>query len=44
MISPWLSKITLTRLNLHPNKTIEQLQIIGRETYLDYHRKNIFKS
>jgi hypothetical protein len=44
IISPWLSKPTIQRLNLRAGQSIEHLPISGRERYLDYHRKNIFKS
>lgn len=41
--SPWLSNMTYKRLNIIPNKKYEQLPVEGREKYLEYHRKNIFK-
>lgn len=44
IISPWLSKPTVQRLNLKSGQLIEHLPILGREKYLDYHRKHIFKS
>ncbi len=43
LISNKLSKENIARLNIFPNKTIENLDIIGREKYLDYHRKYIFQ-
>ena len=42
-ISPWLSKMTIFKLNLAPGKKYLHLPVEGREIYLDYHRKNIFK-
>ncbi|MCU0351658.1 MAG: HNH endonuclease [Flavobacterium sp.] len=44
VISPWISKITCSRLNISPNKQYPMLPIESREKYLEYHRKNIFKS
>lgn len=43
IISPWLSKMTLSRLNIAPNKQYLMLPTKGREHYLDYHRTEIFK-
>lgn len=43
VISPWLSKMTLSKLNLAPGKRYPLLQVKNREKYLEYHRKNIFK-
>ncbi len=42
-ISPWLSKMTCSRLNIAPNKHYPMLPVEGRESYLDYHRISIFK-
>jgi putative restriction endonuclease len=42
-LTPWISNVTFSRLNLVANKTIEHLPIKGREEYLQYHRENIFK-
>lgn len=42
-ISPWLSKMTCSRLNLIPDKKYDMLPTEGRTEYLAYHRKNIFK-
>lgn len=42
-ISPWLSKMTCSRLNLIPEKRYDMLPIEGRTEYLAYHRDNIFK-
>ena len=44
LISPWLSRITIHRLNFQSSGVIEHLPINGREGYLSYHRENIFKS
>jgi putative restriction endonuclease len=43
IISPWLSKITCSRLNIKPEKKYPMLPTEGRENYLEYHRQNIFK-
>lgn len=43
IVSPWLSKMTCSRLNLVPEKRYDLLPIEGRTTYLAYHRENIFK-
>jgi putative restriction endonuclease len=42
-ISPWLSKVTCSRLNISEGKRYPLLPTEGREEYLDYHLKNIFK-
>jgi len=42
-ISPWLSKMTCSRLNIAQDKKYPLLQTEGREAYLEYHRSNIFK-
>ncbi len=42
-ISPWLSKMTCSKLNIVPDKKYDKLPIEGRESYLQYHRKNIYK-
>ena len=44
LVSPWLSKPTISRLNIKPLKVIDHLPIFGREKYLEYHRKSIFKN
>lgn len=44
LISPWLSKPTVQRLNLKQGQHYEHLPISGREVYLDYHREIIFKA
>ncbi len=43
LISPWLSKMTLSKLGLSPGKKYTMLPVEGREGYLRYHRENIFK-
>jgi hypothetical protein len=43
-ISPWLSKITCSRLSISQDKKYPMLPVEGRELYLDFHRRNIFKS
>ncbi len=42
-VSPWISKMTMSKLGIVPGKKYPMLPIKGREGYLDYHRKNIFK-
>lgn len=42
-ISPWLSKMTCSKLNIADEKKYPMLPTEGREIYLDYHRVNIFK-
>lgn len=42
--SPWISKMTYSRLNIKPDTKYSNLPIEGREEYLKYHRNNIFKS
>jgi len=44
IVSPWLSKMTKSKLNLADNKKYPLLVTEEREKYLDYHRKKIFKS
>lgn len=44
LVSPWLSKMTCKKLNLVDGKKYPLLPINGRKPYLDYHRKNIFKT
>lgn len=43
IISPWLSKMTLSRLNIAPEKKYPMLPTEGREHYLKYHRGEIYK-
>ncbi len=42
-ISPWLSKMTCSKLNISDDKKYAMLPTEGREHYLEYHRANIFK-
>jgi len=42
-LSPFLSKITYSKLGISDNKIIYQLPIEGRENYMKYHRKEIFQ-
>lgn len=43
MVSPWLSKMTVSKLGIIPGKKYHNLPIEGRELYLEYHRENIYK-
>lgn len=43
MVSPWLSKMTCSKLEISEWKQYLKLPIDWRENYLDYHRNNIFK-
>lgn len=43
LISPWLSKMTVSKLNIAYGKKYMLLPIEGREKYLKYHRENVFK-
>jgi predicted restriction endonuclease len=43
IISPWLSNMTLNKLNLSPGKKYTHLPTEDRDKYLEYHRTNIFK-
>lgn len=43
LISNKLSKENIARLNILPNQIIKNLDITGREEYLEYHRKHIFQ-
>lgn len=43
-ISPWLSKMTCSKLNIVPDKKYDMLPTEGREKYLEYHRTEIFKA
>lgn len=43
-ISPWLSKMTWSKLNIIPDKKYDMLPTEGRENYLEYHRTKIFKA
>jgi len=42
-LSPFLSKMTYSKLGISDNKIIYALPIEGREDYLEYHRKEIFQ-
>ena len=44
LVSPWLSKTTVKRLNFQSSGVIEHLPLNGRERYMKYHREHIFKS
>jgi putative restriction endonuclease len=43
LILPWLSKVTVERLNIKEGRVYSQLPTQGREAYLEYHRQHIFK-
>ncbi len=43
-VSPWLSKMTCSKLSIADEKKYPMLPTEGRENYLEYHRQNIFKS
>jgi len=43
ILSPFLSRMTYSKLRISDNRIIESLPIEGREEYLEYHRKNIFQ-
>lgn len=43
ILSPFLSNMTYSKLGISDNKIISHLPIEGRESYLEYHRKNILK-
>lgn len=43
ILSPFLSNMTYSKLSISDNKIIPHLPISGRENYMEYHRKNIFK-
>ncbi|CAA6820738.1 MAG: putative type II restriction endonuclease [uncultured Sulfurovum sp.] len=42
-LSPFLSKMTYSKLGISDNKIINQLVLEGREKYMEYHRKEIFQ-
>lgn len=42
-LSPFLSKMTYSKLGISDNKIFEQLPTEGREDYLEYHRTEIFQ-
>lgn len=43
IISPWLSKMTCSKLNISNDKTYSLLPTEGREKYLEYHRTELLK-
>jgi predicted restriction endonuclease len=43
ILSPFLSKMTYSKLGIYDNKNFPSLPINGRENYLDYHRNEILK-
>ena len=43
-VSPFISKITLKKLDITDGKRVDLLQVEGREKYFEFHRNNIFKS
>ncbi len=43
IISPWLSKMTCSKLNISNDKTYPLLPTEGREKYLEYHRTELLK-
>lgn len=43
IISPWLSKMTCSKLNISNDKIYSLLPTDGRENYLEYHRAEILK-
>jgi len=42
-LSPFLSKMTYSKLGISDNKIIHQLPLEKREEYMEYHRKEIFQ-
>jgi len=42
-LSPFLSKMTYSKLGISDNKIIHQLPLEKREAYMEYHRKEIFQ-
>lgn len=43
ILSPFLSNMTYSKLNISDNRLIPHLPADGRETYLNYHRSHILK-
>jgi len=43
ILSPFLSKMTYSKLGISDNKIINHLPIEGREEYLNFHRTEILK-
>ena len=44
LVSPWLSKTTCSKLSIADDKRYSMLPTEGREYFLEYHRKNVFKA
>ena len=44
ILSPFLSKMTYSKLGISDNKLFTMLPVEGREEYLAYHRQNILKT
>jgi hypothetical protein len=42
-LSPFLSTMTYSKLGISDNKIFHRLPIDGRESYLEYHRREIFQ-
>lgn len=43
ILSPFLSKMTYSKIGINNDILINKLPIDGRENYLEYHRTNILK-
>jgi len=43
ILSPFLSKMTYSKIGISDNKSFPLLPIEGREDYLEYHRNEILK-
>jgi hypothetical protein len=43
LISSRLSKENISRLKIYPNQVVEDLDVSGREKFLEYHKKYIFQ-
>lgn len=43
LISKKLSKDNMKKLNIYPNQIIRNLDIVGREEFIEFHRKYIFQ-
>ena len=44
MVSIWISPMNCSRLQINEGKSVPLLPVSGRESYLAYHRDNIFKT
>lgn len=44
ILSPFLSKMTYSKIGISDNKLFNMLPVEGREDYLTYHRQNILKT